>query len=348
MPIPELLRELLSTPGPSGHEGPAAAVWCRAAEQFAEVTSDALGSSVARVPGTGKGPSLALVGHIDEIGLAITHVDDKGFLSFRSLGGVLAEVLLAQRVVITTRDGAIPGVIGKKGGPFKKEKDEKIEVKSLFIDIGAKDGDEAKALIRVGDGAVLASEPIELRNGRIASRSWDNRVGCYVALEVARRVAETGGAPGEVVAVAAVGEEVGDFAGARTTAYSVQPDVAIAIDVYDANDIPGAEPHDSGDHPFGKPALGRGAPLSPRIFELLYETAEQEKIECSVEVVTGATHTDADAYHLSRAGIATGLVSVPTRYIHTPTELVSLEDVENAVRLLVAFAGRLGSASLDS
>jgi putative aminopeptidase FrvX len=347
MAIPELLRELLSTPGPSGHEEPAAAVWRKAAEKFADVSSDTLGSSVARVKGTGDGPTLALIGHIDEIGLTITHVDDKGFLSFRNLGGVLAEVLLAQRVVISTRDGVIPGVIGKKGGPFKKDKDEKIEIKNLFIDIGAKDGDEAKALVRVGDGAVLAPEPIELLNGRVASRSWDNRVGCYVALEVARRVAEAGGVAGDVVAVAAVGEEVGDFAGARTTAYVVQPEVAIAIDVYEATDIPDADPHQSGEHPFGKPALGRGAPLSPRIFELLYETAEQEKIECSVEVVMGSTHTDADAYHLSRAGVATGLVSVPTRYIHTPTEVVSLEDVENSIRLLVAFAGRLGSASLS-
>jgi endoglucanase len=348
MPFPVLLRELLSTPGPSGHEEPAAAVWRRAAEKFADVSSDALGSSVARVKGMGEGPTLALIGHIDEIGLAITHIDDKGFLFFRNVGGVLAEVLLGQRVVITTRDAVIPGVIGKNGGPFKKEKDEKIEIKKLFIDIGAKDGDEAKSLVRVGDGAVLAPEPIELLNGRVASRSWDNRVGCYVALEVARRVAEGGSAAGDVVAVAAVGEEVGDFAGARTTAYSVQPAVAIAIDVYDATDIPDADPHDSGEHPLGKPALGRGAPLSERIFELLYETAEQEKIECSVEVVTGTTHTDADAYHLSRAGIATGLVSVPTRYIHTPTELVSLDDVEAAIKLLVAFAGKLGSASLSA
>ena len=348
MAIPELLRELLSTPGPSGHEGPAAAVWRNAADEFADVSSDVLGSSVARVKGTGDGPTLALIGHIDEIGLAITHVDDKGFLSFRNLGGVLGEVLLAQRVVITTPDGVIPGVIGKKGGPFKREKDEKIELKNLFIDIGAKDGDEARSLVRVGDGAVLAPLPLELLNGRVASRSWDNRVGCYVALEVARRIAAAGGVAGEVVAVAAVGEEVGDFAGARTTAYAVKPDVAIAIDVYTATDIPDGDPHDSGEHPLGKPALGRGAPLSPRVFELLYETAEQEQIECSVEVVTGATHTDADAYHLSRAGIPTGLVSVPTRYIHTPTEVVALDDVEASIKLLVAFAGRLGSASLTA
>src|SRR6266545_7393133 len=304
--LPDLLRDLLTTPGPSGHEAEAAAVWRRHAESFAEVSSDALGSSIARVKGTADGPTLALIGHIDEIGLAITHIDDKGFLFFRGLGGWLPEVLLAQRVEVLTRESRVPGVIGKKAGPFKKEKDEKIE-----------------------------------RNNRVASRSWDNRVGCYVALETARRVAEAGGAPGVVVAVAAVGEEVGDFAGARTTAYSVEPDVAIAIDVYDANDIPDGDPNESGDHPIGKPALGRGAPLSPRIFELLMETAEQEHIELSVEVVTGSTHTDADAYHLSRAGIPTGLVSIPTRYIHTPTELVSLDDVENAVRLLVAFAQRL-------
>jgi putative aminopeptidase FrvX len=339
--LPDLLRELLTTPGPSGHEGDAAAVWRRTAEGFAEVYSDALGSSVARVKGTAEGPTLALVGHIDEIGLAVTHIDDKGFLFFRGLGGWLPEVLLAQRVEVLARDGHLPGVIGKKHGPFKREKDEKIELKDLFIDIGARDGDDARSLERIGDGAVLAPQPVELRNNRIASRSWDNRVGCYVALETARRVAEAGGAPGDVVAVAAIGEEVGDFAGARTTAYVVRPDVAIAIDVYNATDVPDGDPNDSGEHPIGKPAFGRGAPLSQHIFELLCETADEEQIEWSVEVVTGQTHTDADAYHLSRAGIPTGLVSIPTRYIHTPTELVSLDDVENAVRLLVAFAQRL-------
>jgi putative aminopeptidase FrvX len=339
--IPDLLRELLTTPGPSGHEREAAAAWRRAAEPFAQVSSDPLGSSVARVKGTADGPTLALVGHIDEIGLAITHIDDKGFLFFRGLGGWLPEVLLAQRVEVLTREGSVPGVIGKKRGPFKKDKDEKIELKDLFIDIGARDGDDARSRVQMGDGAVLAPQPVELWNDRVASRSWDNRVGCYVALETARRVAEAGGAPGDVVAVAAVGEEVGDFAGARTTAYAVEPDVAIAIDVYMATDIPEGDPNDSGDHPLGKPALARGAPLSPRVFERLRETAEQEQIECSVEVVTGSTHTDADAYHLSRAGIPTGLVSIPTRYIHTPTEVVSLDDVENAVRLLVAFAQRL-------
>ncbi len=342
MQLPDLLRELLTTPGPSGHEAEPAAAWRRAAGAFAEVSSDALGSSVARVKGTGDGPSLALVGHIDEIGLAVTHIDDKGFLYFRGVGGWLPEVLLAQRVEVVTREGRVPGAIGKKRGPWKKDKDDKIELKDLFIDIGARDGDEAKSVVRIGDPAVVMSEPVGLLNDRMVSRSWDNRVGCYVALETARRVAEAGGTPGEVIAVAAIGEEVGDFAGARTTAYAVSPDFAVAIDVTHAKDAPENEVAESGDiRVGGGPVISRGAPLAQRVSDLLIETAEQEQIAYGVEVVRGATHTDADAYHLSRAGIPTGLVSVATRYIHTPTELVSLDDVENTVRLLVAFSQRL-------
>jgi putative aminopeptidase FrvX len=340
--LPAALRDLLTTPGPSGHEGAAAEVFRRAAAEFADVSQDVLGSVVARVAGTADGPSLALVGHIDEIGLIVTHVDDKGFLAFRGLGGWLPEVLLAQRVVVLTRNGELPGVIGKKRGPFKKDKDEKIELADLHIDIGARDGDDAKGLVRLGDAAVLASEPVELPNNRVVSRSFDNRIGCYVALEAARRVAEAGGAPGDVIAVAAVGEEVGDFAGSRTTAYSVRPDVAIAIDVTDARDIPDADPKESGEIKVGAgAALTRGAPLSPKLFELIHETAERDGVPFTIEVVRGTTHTDADAYHLSRAGIATGLVSIPTRYLHTPTETVSLDDVEAAVKLLVAVAQRL-------
>jgi putative aminopeptidase FrvX len=344
--LPDLLRDLLTTPGPSGHEAEPAAVWRRAAESFAEVSSDALGSSVARVKGAGDGRSLALVGHIDEIGLAVTHIDDKGFLYFRGVGGWLPEVLLAQRVEVVTREGRLPGAIGKKRGPWKKDKDEKIELKDLFIDIGARDGGEARSIVRIGDPAVLASQPVEVLNDRVVSRSWDNRVGCYVALETARRVAEAGSAPGDVIAVAAIGEEVGDFAGARTTAYAVEPDFAVAIDVTHAKDVPEAELAESGDiRVGGGPVISRGAPLAQRVSDLLVETAEQEQIAHGVEVVRGNTNTDADAYHLSRSGIPTGLVSVATRYIHTPTELVSLEDVENAVRLLVAFAQRLSSTA---
>jgi len=342
VPVPAVLRELLTTPGPSGHEGAAAEVFRKAAAEFAEVEQDVLGSVTARVPGTGGGPSLAIVGHIDEIGIVVTHVDDKGYLSFRGLGGWLPEVLLAQRVIVLTRDGELPGVIGKKRSPFKKDKDERIELTDLHVDIGARDGEEAKRLVRIGDAAVLAVEPVELPNNRVVSRSFDNRIGCFVAFEAARRVAEGGGAAGDVIVVAAVGEEVGDFAGSRTTAYRVRPDFAIAVDVTDARDIPDADPKESGDVKLGAGAvLTRGAPLNAKLFELLHDTAERDGIPFMVEVVRGTTYTDADAYHLSRAGIATGLISIPTRYMHTPTEVVSLDDLEAAVKLLVAVAPRL-------
>lgn len=344
VPVPELLRTLLTTPGPSGYENDAAEVWRAAAREFAEVSDDALGSSVARVPGTGEGPSLALVGHIDEIGLTVTYVDDKGFLFFRGLGGWLPETLLAQRVEILGRSGPVPGVISKKRSPFKKDKDEKVELADLHIDVGVKDKDEALGIVRIGDAAVLVAEPLELPNGRLVSRSLDNRLGCYVALEAARRVAEAGGVPGDLIAVAAVGEEVGDFAGARTTAYAVRPDVAIAIDVTSARDIPDADLKNQGEVKIGDgAAIARGAPLSAQVFELLWETAEQEGIPCAIDVVTGSTHTDADAYHLSRVGIPTGLISIPTRYIHTPTEMVALDDVEACVRLAAAVAQRLSA-----
>ena len=343
VPLPPLLRELLTAPGPSGYETAPAAVWRRAAERFATVSSDALGSSVARVPGTGDGPLLAVVGHIDEIGVIVTHIGDDGFLYFTGVGGWSPEVLLAQRVEISTRDGTVHGVVERpRQKPKKREDRPPLELDELYIDIGAKDAAEARSLVRPGDVGVIGGDPIELPNGRVASRALDNRLGAYVALEVARRVAESGGAPGDVAGVAAVQEEVGDFAGARTVTFSLEPQVAVAVDVTWATDIPGGDPKVQGEHKLGGgPAISRGSTINPRIFELLVAAAEAEGIPHTIEVSAGTTHTDMDAVHLSRAGLATGLVSIPLRYMHTPTEIVALEDVENAIRLLVAFARRL-------
>jgi putative aminopeptidase FrvX len=169
VPTPPLLQRLLTTPGPSGYEGDAAAVWREAAAEFAVVSSDALGSSVARVRGTGEGPLLAIVGHIDEIGVHVTHVDDEGFLRFGSVGGWDPVILVGQRVTLVTRGGEVPGVIGKKPIHLMKEEDRKRvpELKDLHIDIGARDGDDARALVRIGDVAVVAGEPVELPNGAV-------------------------------------------------------------------------------------------------------------------------------------------------------------------------------------
>ncbi|MGZ4257491.1 MAG: M20/M25/M40 family metallo-hydrolase [Gaiellaceae bacterium] len=345
MPVPDLLRRLLTAPGPSGYETAASAVWREAAASFAEVTGDALGSSVARVPGSGDGPTLAVLGHIDEIGLLVTHADENGFLSFLKVGGWRAEVLLGQRLELLTREGPVPGVVGRKWRrpPRPGEEIPRLELDELHIDIGASSADEALSLVQIGDAAVVAGEPLELAGGRVASRSLDNRLGAYVALEAARRVADAGGASGDVAAVAAVQEEVGDFGGARTTVFALEPQVVLAVDVTGATDVPDGDPKLDGEAKLGAgPIVNRGSTISPKVFELLVETAEAEGIAHAVNVSAGATNTDMDAAYASRAGTATGLISIPTRYIHSPTEVVALDDVDAAVRLVAAFARRLG------
>jgi putative aminopeptidase FrvX len=341
--IPETLERLLTAPGPSGQETLAADAWRGAAREFGDVSGDVLGSSWVRVPGTGGGPLLAIVGHIDEIALVVTHAGDDGLIAVRQLGGFDPHVLLGQRVEILTKDGPLVGVVGARKHKRKPREDRRpLDFDDLYIDVGAKNGEDARSVVRAGDAALVAGAPVELRNNRIASRALDNRIGCYVSLEVARRVAAAGGAPGEVAGLAVVQEEVGDFAGARTAAYVLEPAIAIAVDVTHATDIRGGDPEDEGDHRLGGgPALMRGPSMHPRIFDLLYETAEAEGIPVTVEVSRGHTFTDADAVYLSRMGVATGLVSVPLRYMHTPVETVDLGDIEAAVRLLVAFTQRL-------
>jgi endoglucanase len=344
MAIPAFLRDLLTTPGPSGYERAAAEVWRAAAGDFADrVQGDVVGSSVAVVDGDG-GPLVAVVGHIDEIGLVVTHVDDQGMIWFTNVGGWDPVILVGQRLEVQTAAGPIPGVVGKKPIHLLKPDDRKKspDLTDLHIDIGAKDGDEARGLVRIGDVAVIAAEPVELPNDRVVSRALDNRLGCYIALEAARRVAASDGTEASIAATAVVQEETG-FAGSRTTAFSLRPQVAIAVDVTHATDAPGISVREEGDHKLGSGAvIGRGPILHPRVFELLYETATEESIPFTVQSHQGrGTGTDADAFHISRGGIPTGLISVPLRYMHSPVEMCQLDDVEAAIALIAAFTARL-------
>jgi putative aminopeptidase FrvX len=341
---PGVLRDLLTAAGPPGHEAAPARVWREAAEAFrAEVTADAMGSSVARVAGRADHPLLAVIGHVDEIALLVSHVSDKGFLHVVRSGGWDPQVLVGQRVEVLTRDGAIPGVVGRKPIHLLEgdERKKAMELKQLHVDIGAHDGDDARERVREGDQVVIAADPVELPNDRLASRALDNRLGIYVALEVARRVSEQGGGAGPVAGVAAVQEEIGAL-GAHAMAYGLRPDLAVVVDVTHATDAPGVEPGELGKHGLGDgPVITRGAIVSRAVNDLLDAAAEAEGIECSTEVAGGATHTDADAVHLSRTGIPTAVVSIPLRYMHSPVELVELADVENAIRLIAAMALRL-------
>jgi putative aminopeptidase FrvX len=342
--IPDTLRALLTAPGPPGHEAAPARAWRETAEAFgAEVTVDAMGTSVARVPGRGEHPLLAVVGHIDEIALLVSHVNDKGFLRVVGSGGWDPQVLVGQRVQVLTRGGPVAGVVGRKPIHLLEQDERKkaVELKQLHVDIGARDGDEAREQVAEGDQVLIDAEPVELPNGRVASRSLDNRLGVYVALEVARRVHEAGGGGGPVAAVAAVQEEIGAH-GARAMAYGLRPDLAIVVDVTHATDAPGVEPGELGKHGLGDgPTITRGAIVSRTLNDLLDEAAAAEGIDCATEVAGGATRTDADVVHMSRAGVPTALVSIPLRYMHSPVELVELEDVEKVIRLISAVALRL-------
>jgi endoglucanase len=335
------LKRLLDTPGPSGYEAAAARVWRTEAERFADrVTADVSGNSIAWLSEKGQ-PRVMLAGHIDEIGVMITHIDDDGFLYFEGIGGWDGQVLVAQRIRILTSKGPVIGVVGKKPIHLIKgeEKEKASKTTDLWIDIGA--GKKAAVVergVRVGDAGVIDGQMIELQDGIIASRSIDNRIGAFVVLEALRLLSEDRPAAC-VAAVATAQEEIGYFGGgARTAAYQIDPQVALVVDVTFATDAPGIEKKELGDHKLGGgPVLARGAAAHPVVFDRLVHAAEGASIPFTITASPKYTSTDADAIYLSRAGVATGLISVPNRYMHSPNEMVSLSDLEHAARLIAAF-----------
>ena len=337
---PGLLDNLLRAPGPSGYEARAAAVW-REAASFATLSADGIGSSVARIGDAS--PLLAVIGHIDEIGLVIRHIDEKGFLWFAPIGGWDPQILVGQRVEIQGPSGPVLGVVGRKPLHLLDADARKqvVELKSLHIDIGAADRGQAEAVVSVGDPVVVATEPLRLHGERMVSRSMDNRLGAYVALEALRRCHEGDSLTGSFAAIAAVQEEIGLF-GARTSAFAVRPDLAIVVDVTHATDAPGVDEKELGSHALGSgPVIYRGATLSPKVSQLLIEVAKDAGIEHTVGATGNSTSTDADGVQFSRSGIPTGLISIPLRYMHSPVEMVDLADVEATVALVAAFAERL-------
>jgi len=342
----DLLKRLLSTPGPSGFEEEAAKVWRAEAGKFAEVGGDRMGNSFA-VIGSGGSPKVMLAGHIDEIGVMVTHIEDSGMLRFTGVGGWDAQVLVGQRIRLLSGSGEITGVIGKKAAHLMESDERKkaSELKSLWIDIGARDAEEAKGMVRVGDVGVIDQDLVELPNGRIASRSVDNRMGAFVVLEALRLLSEEENIEAEVVAVACVQEETGLY-GARGAAFGLDPDAAIAVDVTHATDTPGVSKNELGDHALGSgPVIKRATNISPIVSEGLVGAAEDENIPYTLEADSRTTGTDADAIQFTRAGIATGLVSCPNRYMHSPNEIVDLADVENCARVISAYIKTLGADS---
>jgi len=338
------LKSLLDTPGPSSFESAPARVWRAEAEKFADsVHADVSGNSYATLNPEGA-PRLMFAGHIDEIGIMVTHIDDEGYLSFDTIGGWDHQVFVGQRVILLGRKGQVTGVVGKRAiHLMEKEDREKVsKVEDLWIDVGAASRSEAEGRIRIGDPGVLAAGVLEFPNGRLVSRCIDNRIGAFVVLEAVRLLAADR-PRASVTAVATTREEIAaSGGGARSSAHQLEPDVAIVIDVTHATDYPGIEKRKHGDYRLGGgPALARGASVSEVVFEMLADTAVAEKIPFTIEAASRDTHTDAEAIFNAHRGVATALVSVPNRYMHSPNEMVALEDLDRTARLLAAFARTL-------
>ena len=333
------LKKLLDTPGPSGYESAAAKVWRDEAQSFAdEVISDVHGNSMAVVNAKG-GPTIMLAGHIDEIGVIVTYIDDDGFVYIAPIGGWDPQVLVEQRIRFAGRDADVMGAVGKKPIHLMKpdEREKASKITDLWVDIGATTRAQAEAVLSIGDAGVIDSQTLDFPNDRIVSRSIDDRIGAFVVLEALRRYAA---APGEarVVAVATTQEEIAyRGGGALVGAERVNPAMAIVVDVTFATDHPGMEKKELGHSPLGSgPVLTRGSVISPVAFRILRDTAELSRIPFTLHAAGRETSTDADAIHLAREGVATALLSVPNRYMHSPNEMVSLVDLDYAATLIAA------------
>jgi len=344
----ELLRKLCSTHSPSGFEDEVKGLVIDELKPYADsLWVDSLGNVIALKKGSGDG-KLMIAAHLDEIGLMISHIDKRGFLRFTPVGGWSERILPAQRVIILTRKGTkVRGVIGIKPPHLMTPEEAKqvIPMKDLFIDIGVSSRGEAEKLgVKVGCIAVLDREVVRLGNGDVVTgKSFDDRVGVAVMIEAFKQLDNV---EANVYAVATVQEEVG-LKGARVAAFSIGPDIALALDVTTANDVPTVQEHEwiaqLGKGPTIKVIDGRsgtGLISHPAVRELLIKTAEEEGIPYQVEVAPAGT-TDASAIQLTREGVPAGVVSVPTRYIHSPTEVLNLNDVINAVKLVRGFAKRV-------
>jgi len=335
----ELLRKLADAPGISGFEDNIRNLMRDELEKYADkVEVDQMGNIIALKKGDPNGKKIMLAAHMDEIGLMVRFIDEKGFIKFSKIGGINDQMLLNQTVEIYTDEGIIIGVIGSKP-PHKMKATEKKKIigsEDMFIDIGAKDKEDAEKLVSIGDPIIFKHNFSELPNNLITGKALDNRVGCLVLIEVLKRVKSKA----NIYAVGTVQEEVG-LKGARTSAYKINPDMALALDVTIAGDHPGIKedeaPAKIGEGPaiILTDASGRGIITHPLVKKMLIEAADKNEIPYQIEVSDGGT-TDATAIHLTREGIPAGVLSVATRYIHTPVSVVSLDDMENTIKLLVA------------
>ncbi len=339
----QFLLELLGTASPTGYEQPGQAVVEKYVKSFAhEVRKDVHGNLHAVVNPKGK-LRVMLAGHCDEIGMLVMHIDEKGFLAVSSLGGVYVPLLQGERIVVHTAKGPVHGVIGVKPVHLMDAKERETAVskmQDLWIDIGAKDKAEAEEMVELGDPVTIVQHIMELPNDRMVARGMDDRIGVFVIAEAAR-IAAKERLDDAVHMVSTVQEEIG-LRGAATAAFGIDPQIGIAVDVGFATDFPGCNAKMVGEAALGGgPILHRGPNFNPAVYDRLARAAKDARIKVQIQPIQRGSGTDANAIQMTRAGAAAGLISIPNRYMHSPAEMVSLKDVENAAKLLAKFLVRL-------
>jgi putative aminopeptidase FrvX len=336
------LKALLEAPSPSGFEQPAQKVWREHVEPHADrIETDVHGNCIA-IKNKKGGPRVLLAGHCDELGFMVNYISDEGFIYFRTIGGFDLNIIPGRRVYIHSRKGPVMGVTGKKAIHVMtaKDREKTMEIQDLWIDIGVKDKKEAESLVSIGDPITYTTAFEELRGDLAISRGFDDKAGSFAVGEVMRLLSDQS-FKAAVYSVSTVQEEVG-LRGARTSAFGVDPKVGIAVDVTHATDHPDMDKRRVGDIKLGGgPAICRGANINPVVERMLIQVAEDEKIPYQIEGEPGGTGTDANAIQLTRSGVATGLIGIPLRYMHTAVEVASLKDIENVSKLLAAFIKRV-------
>src|SRR5438105_2796070 len=332
------LKTLLQTPSPSGFERPIQDVvraWAQPLAQ--EVRTDRHGNVIAALNPEGK-PRIMLAGHCDQIGLMVQHVDDCGFLYVQPIGGWDMQILLGQNLTVWTKSGPVAGVVSRKA-PHLLSNEERKKVPDftdVWIDIGAKDKKDAEGLVAPGDPVTFDLTCRDLRNELFTSPGLDDKVGVWTVMETLRLLH---GKPlqAAVFCVSTVQEEIG-LRGATTSAYGIHPTVGIAVDVCHAADTPGNEKKQIGETKLNAgPVVFRGPNINPHVHERLVAAAKAKEITIQTRGVPKATGTDANAMQLAREGVAAGLLSIPNRYMHSPVEVVSLKDLDNAAKVLAEF-----------
>lgn len=337
----EFFKAIVNAPSPSGFEEPAARVYREYTGAFADKVVTSVHGSVWAVLNPDAEMKVMLSGHMDEIGFIVVYVSDEGLVYFNRMGGHDTMIPLGQRVWIHTENGKVPGVIGRK--PIHlldtAEREKRPELHDMWIDLGAKDKAEAEALVSIGDPVTYQWEFASLAGDRVTARGFDNKMGAFIVAEALRLLKDEGGLDANVgvYATATVQEEIG-LRGAVTSAYQIHAQSGLAVDVDFAIDHPGVAKTRYGQSDMGKgPTVTRGANINPVVFKMLKQVAEESDIPIQVSADGGGTGTDANAMQLSRGGMATGLVGVPIRYMHTPCETLSLGDVELCARLMAGY-----------